>query len=638
MCAAASIVHAAPITWGVATDTSGKSDLIEGAVVIALNGGAGSPSITGGGAGGTTDYSFSAANYANLGPNTFVATSGGPTPRNRTSTAIYDPSALLTTGDAAFDALVGSVTDTFGTSSGITAGTLTLTGLTPGAEYSIQIFYNDQRDAVDDRVMTYGDGNGNTVNVAGGDPAAGVQSDAYGQFAVGTFTASGTTQDLTMEAGVVGPSFGNIHFTAILVAIPPGSNLPPDFPDATLEVDNRAPLDTVVGTVVATDTDGPAAVSYSITSGNEDGAFALDASTGELTVDGPIELVDTASYSLTVEASDGALSSFATITIDVVPLPVTVTPSGSVLNEPNWVSAYGGVGYAFANTDDNNSPVGLYKRGGAIYVNSETPGPGQTVWFNQTAGSNTAWSSVGSSPGNPLSATLNVALEDPDGGSFFVGNFNNAGLGDDTPRNVFRLRFDQDVPTGYRIGILVGATEVQGTEGDIGGVVGNLRDIPWTLRVDDVEVMTSQTALDAVPAPEWMTTFPDDPNSGVPRADWYFFDLTDITAGSIVTIGASRIYLDYSHKFNPVNGVVLSPLVTGDDPVITAVSRSGDAVTIDFTGEAGVTEWKVMAGTDLQSFPIDETPPTIEEGPAGVYRVVIDVSGDPPRYFMRVER
>ncbi len=634
---AAAAVHAAPVSWTPATNTGGKADLIEGNVVVALSGGSASPTVIGGGPGGTTDYAFTAANFTSLGIHAFVGTGAdaGDSPRNRVEDNVYDPDIITSTGDADYDTLVESVTDSYGTPSGIVTGTLTLNNLADGGNYTIQVFFNDQRDATDDRTMTYGDGQGNTVDVIGGDPAAGIQTGMYGQFAVGSFTASGTSQDLTMTA--VG--FGNVHFTAIVVTGPSGANIPPEFDEDpyVFEIVDAAPVDTLAGTISATDSDGPNPVEYTITDGNVGDAFALDINSGELTVAGTIDLNTQNAYTLTVQASDGEGSTVGTVWVDVVEIPappVTVAFASSVLDETQWdTNGYGDIGYMFSNTDDNDA-AGNVKRGGAIYHDSETPTAGQTIMFSQLSASNGIWSTAYGG----LTGPLNAELENPDGGIFRTGNFGTAALGTNDFRDSFSLTFDEAVPDGYRIGILVGAHEVQAASGDIDGTTGNLRDIPYQLKVDSVSATTTQTALDSPAAPEWMTISPDDPNNGVPRADWYFFDLTDIEAGSSVTISAARIYSTYSHKFNPVNGVVIASLVPAvPDPVITGVSRSGDILTIDFTGEPGVTDWKVMAGTDLQSFPDDKTPVSIPESSAGVYQAQIDVAGDPAAYFMRVE-
>lgn len=223
--AATAVIHPAAITWTPAANTTGKTQLIEGTVVHALNGGSTAPVIAGGGLGGTTTYRFSAVDFTNVGPgNSFVATAGGPTPRARVTSNVYSPSAIDPTGDTDFDDLAASFADANGAPSGITAGTLTLGGLTDGVAYQVQIFYNDQRGPSADRVMTFGDGAGHTVNV-GASATPGAQTTDYGQHAIGSFTASGTSQEITMAAN----NFGNVHLNALLVTMM-GPPPPPEVP------------------------------------------------------------------------------------------------------------------------------------------------------------------------------------------------------------------------------------------------------------------------------------------------------------------------------------------------------------------------------------------------------------------------
>ena len=198
------LLPAAPITWGPAANTTDKSDLIEGNVVLAVSGGSGA-TITNGGAGGTSTYTFTGVSYQDL---TF-----DPPPGNRTSGDITNGAA--STGDADFDTVVGSFTDT---QSGITSGTQTIDGLTPGTQYQLQVFFNDQRGCCRGRTMTFGDSGAGNVDVA----AAGSN---WGQNAIGTFTADGTTQDLTHATN----GFGNVHINALLVT-QPGPAPPPDMP------------------------------------------------------------------------------------------------------------------------------------------------------------------------------------------------------------------------------------------------------------------------------------------------------------------------------------------------------------------------------------------------------------------------
>ena len=86
-----------------------------------------------------------------------------------------------------------------------------------------------------------------------------------------------------------------------------------------------------VGAVSATDPDADDTVTYAITAGNGDGKFAMDESTGAITVAGALDHEATASYSLTVEASDGN-SGTATTTVEIgvtdVPEDAPSAPEG----------------------------------------------------------------------------------------------------------------------------------------------------------------------------------------------------------------------------------------------------------------------------------------------------------------------
>jgi hypothetical protein len=156
-----------------------------------------------GGAIGAVPAGFTNTSYTIL-PNgaTVAATAGGTTFRNRGQNAV----GTASTGNAAFNALINSVTDSYGTT-GITAASMTFDNLVSGRAYQIQVFYNEHRADITERVMTYGDGNGNNVSLAGG-------AGNFGQFAVGNFIAVGTTQHLTMTAN----GFANIHYNAIVIA------------------------------------------------------------------------------------------------------------------------------------------------------------------------------------------------------------------------------------------------------------------------------------------------------------------------------------------------------------------------------------------------------------------------------------
>ncbi|MEO6196034.1 MAG: cadherin domain-containing protein [Thermoanaerobaculia bacterium] len=89
---------------------------------------------------------------------------------------------------------------------------------------------------------------------------------------------------------------------------------------ATFAVNENSPIGTVLGTVTFTDPDAGQSHTFAITGGNTGGAFAIDPSTGQITVAGGINYEVTPSFSLTVQVTDGgspSLSGSATITIGV---------------------------------------------------------------------------------------------------------------------------------------------------------------------------------------------------------------------------------------------------------------------------------------------------------------------------------
>ena len=71
----------------------------------------------------------------------------------------------------------------------------------------------------------------------------------------------------------------------------------------------------LVGSIPATDVDAGTVLTYSITAGNDNGSFAIDATTGAITVlDSTIlNYEETPYYSLTVTASDGPLTNAGTL-------------------------------------------------------------------------------------------------------------------------------------------------------------------------------------------------------------------------------------------------------------------------------------------------------------------------------------
>ncbi|MBN1373577.1 MAG: cadherin repeat domain-containing protein, partial [Anaerolineaceae bacterium] len=98
-----------------------------------------------------------------------------------------------------------------------------------------------------------------------------------------------------------------------------GVNEAPVVSDATFTLAENSPVTTVVGTVTATDPENPA-LTWSITGGNGLGAFAINATSGQITVASstPLDLETNPTFSLTVQAADpGGLTGSGTVTINL---------------------------------------------------------------------------------------------------------------------------------------------------------------------------------------------------------------------------------------------------------------------------------------------------------------------------------
>ena len=97
-------------------------------------------------------------------------------------------------------------------------------------------------------------------------------------------------------------------------------NEAPVVADATFTIDENSPDGTEVGTVVAIDPDAGDTLTYSITGGNDSGAFEINETTGLITVanSAPLDFETTASFPLTVTVTDSeGLTDRATVTINL---------------------------------------------------------------------------------------------------------------------------------------------------------------------------------------------------------------------------------------------------------------------------------------------------------------------------------
>ena len=170
-----------------------------------------------------------------------------------------------------------------------------------------------------------------------------------------------------------------------------------------------------VGMVSATDSDGDT-LEYSISSGNDDGLFAIDSASGAITYVGMGENYesDTMSHELMVEASDGANSDSATVTVSVTDA-----------NDAPMADAEMMIGtFALVNGAEGSMDVDL----GALFSDEDGDTLTYTLssdqdWLSLAVTTDSDGSVTGSVHGTPpddgnnIEAMVTIVATDPDGGT-----------------------------------------------------------------------------------------------------------------------------------------------------------------------------------------------------------------------------
>jgi len=127
---------------------------------------------------------------------------------------------------------------------------------------------------------------------------------------------SATSYSLTVQV----EDAGGLTDTAAVTVNITDVNEVPVADDPALTVAENSANGTVVGTVTTTDPDAGDTQTYSITTGNGDGIFAINSATGEITVtdNSNLDYESATSYGLTVKVEDsGGLTDTAAVTVNV---------------------------------------------------------------------------------------------------------------------------------------------------------------------------------------------------------------------------------------------------------------------------------------------------------------------------------
>lgn len=141
------------------------------------------------------------------------------------------------------------------------------------------------------------------------------------QVSDGTFTSSSSATITLVDVNEFAPVLTEHHF----------------------EVFETDPINTLVGVVKATDADATSFLTYKIVSGNQDGLFKIDATTGRISIASKLDAETTSTVILTIEVSDGAQVGTGITTISIRDVnefaPVLLPQQGINIDENSPVGA-----------------------------------------------------------------------------------------------------------------------------------------------------------------------------------------------------------------------------------------------------------------------------------------------------------
>ena len=131
-------------------------------------------------------------------------------------------------------------------------------------------------------------------------------------------------------------------------------NTAPTIADQTFSIAENVAVDAEVGTVQATDAENDD-LTFSVTAGNTGDVFAVNASSGLLTVAKALDFETTPAYTLKVSVSDGMDASTADITINVTDVNTAPTITNQTFSIAEDAAVDAEVGTVQASDEDNNN-------------------------------------------------------------------------------------------------------------------------------------------------------------------------------------------------------------------------------------------------------------------------------------------
>ncbi|MEZ6061185.1 MAG: DUF4347 domain-containing protein [Planctomycetaceae bacterium] len=190
-----------------------------------------------------------------------------------------------------------------------------------------------------------------------------------------------TTTSYTLSVSVSDGTHTSAAGTVSITVTPANDNVPVVDPSQSFSISEAAINGTSLGTVTASDNDaGTTFSNWTITDGNSDGIFAINSSTGELTVlnNANLDFETTTAYTLSVTVSDGThTSTVETVNVTVTNAnedPVAVNDSYTVV-EGGSISIGAISGVSANDTDPENNSLTAALLSGPAHATAFTLNP-----------------------------------------------------------------------------------------------------------------------------------------------------------------------------------------------------------------------------------------------------------------------
>ena len=304
----------------------------------------------------------------------------------------------------------------------ITVGVTDVNEAPTAADASFTIAENAGTNAVVGSVTASDPDAGDTISYAitGGNADGAFAIDANGQITVanGSLLDHETAPSRTLTVTVTDAA--GLTDTATITVGVTDVNEAPTAADASFTIAENAGTNAVVGSVTASDPDAGDTISYAITGGNADGAFAIDAN-GQITVaNGSLLDHETApSHTLTVTVTDAAgLTDTATITVGVTDVNEAPTAADASFTIAENAGTNAVVGSVTASDPDAGDTISYAITGGnadgafAIDANGQITVANGSLLDHETAPSRTLTVTVTDAAGLTDTATITVGVTD----------------------------------------------------------------------------------------------------------------------------------------------------------------------------------------------------------------------------------